>query len=347
MDIVVRTITAQSDTTMNATRENSRVGGGTASAHGDRGEWLLLLIPGVIWGASFLFIAEGMQAIAPFGLTFFRILIGFATLSLFPAARKPVCRSDWRGIAWLGLLWMAFPLTIFPFAERHVSSALTGMLNGANPLFTVVVASFIAWRWPSRRVMVGLAVGIMGAILMAVPGIGEGRSSTLGVVMILAALASYGVALNLAIPLQQRSGALAVIWRAQMVALVLTAPLGVPELVKAHWSAGPLLALLALGALGTGIAYVVMSVAAGRMGATRASATTFLIPGVSLALGVGVRHESVALLSVFGGVVCVAGAWVLRRARSSEQVQEGNKITKREESSQESLLPSVSIRECD
>src|SRR5271165_7449232 len=71
------------------------------------GDWLMLVVPGLIWGASFLFIAEGMRAIGPWGLTFARILIGFATLSLFPAARRPVLRSDWVGIVWLGVLWLA------------------------------------------------------------------------------------------------------------------------------------------------------------------------------------------------------------------------------------------------
>jgi drug/metabolite transporter (DMT)-like permease len=291
-----------------------------------RTEWLLLAVPGLIWGASFLFIAEGMRAIAACGLTFFRILIGFATLSLFPGARKPVAPSDWPGIACLGVLWLAFPLSMFPFAERYVSSALTGMLNGANPLITAIVASVVARRLPSTRVMAGLAVGMAGAVLMAMPGIGEGRSSAGGVAMILAALVSYGVALNIARPLQQRNGALPVIWRAQLVAMLLTAPLGVPDLLAAHWTAEPMLALLVLGALGTGVAHVIMSVAAGRLGATRASASTFLIPAVALLLGVVIRHENVALLSVLGSGVCVAGAWFMRRARSSEEIHQQNPL---------------------
>jgi len=278
-------------------------------------DWLLLVGPGVIWGASFLFIAEGLRAIGPNGLTFVRILVGFATLALLPAARKLLARSDWGGVVLLGVLWLAFPLSMFPFAEQRVSSALTGMLNGANPLFTAIVAAVLARRAPSRGVAAGLAVGLTGAVLVAWPTIHEGRSSLEGVLLILAALVSYGFALNLARPLQQRHGALPVIWRAQAVALALTAPLGLPDLVAARWTAGPLLALLALGALGTGIAYVLLAVAAGRFGATRASASTFLIPAVALVLGVVVRGERVALLSVLGGGVCVAGAWLIRRAQ--------------------------------
>src|SRR5215510_15626486 len=133
-------------------------------------DWALLVVPGVIWGASFLFIAEGLAALEPNGVTFTRILVGFLTLSLFPSARKPVARSDWAGTAALGVLWLAFPLSMFPFAEQHVSSALTGMLNGATPLFAAAVASLVSRRLPSRGVVFGVAVGFLGAILIAVPG---------------------------------------------------------------------------------------------------------------------------------------------------------------------------------
>jgi drug/metabolite transporter (DMT)-like permease len=77
---------------------------------------------------------------------------------------------------------------------------------------------------------------------------------------------------------------------------------------------GPLLSLVALGALGTGVAFVLMAIAAGRFGATRASSTTFLMPPVALALGLLVRGEAVAPLSIAGGAVCILGAWLIRRA---------------------------------
>jgi len=277
-------------------------------------DWTLLALPGLIWGASFLFIAEGLEALAPDGVTFLRFIIGFLTLSFVPAARRPVSPGDRGGIVWLGVLWLAFPMSMFPHAEQHVSSALTGMLNGAVPLFATSVACVIARRLPSLAVVVGLFVGLSGAILIAWPSIGAGSNSTSGVLMIMAALASYGVAINLARPLQQRNGALPVVWRALAVALVVTAPLGIPALLNARWSLRAVLAMLALGTLGTAVANVVMAIAAGRIGAARASATTFLIPVVALALGVAIRGEQVAAVSVIGGVVCLVGAWLIRRA---------------------------------
>lgn len=279
-------------------------------------DWFLMAIPGVIWGTSFLFIAEALRAIGPNGVTFVRLLVGFATLALFPGAWRAVAPRDWGAIALLGVVWMAFPLSMFPHAEERVSSAVTGMLNGAGPLLVAIVTSSLSRRLPSRGVSAGLVTGIIGAVLVALPAVHEGRSSTVGVLLILAALCSYAFALSIATPLQHRYGALPVIWRTQAVALVLTAPLGAPELLTARWTVVPLLSVLALGAFGTGVAFVVMATAAGRVGPTRASATVFLIPGVALLLGVLVRGERVALLSVLGCAVCVAGAWLMRRAQS-------------------------------
>ena len=274
----------------------------------------LLVVPGVIWGASFLFIAEGLEAVAPNGVTFSRIAIGFLTLSLFPSARRPVARADWAGTAALGLLWFAFPLSMFPFAEQHVSSALTGMLNGATPLCVAAVASLIAQRLPPPGIVIGLVVGLAGAVVMALPAM-AGTSSAFGVGLILAALVSYGIALNIARPLQQRNGAVPVVWRALFIALILTAPLGLPEVWKGDWGLRPALAMLGLGAGGTAIATILTATAAGRMGATKASATAFLIPVVALILGVVIRHERVAAVSLVGAAICLLGAAILRDPR--------------------------------
>ncbi len=280
----------------------------------DFADWTLLLAPGLMWGASFLFIAEGLEALAPDGITFLRFVIGFAALSLVPGARGPVRRGDRWGIAALGILWLALPMSMFPHAEQHVSSALTGMLNGAIPLIAATVAALATRETPSPAVTAGLAIGFGGAVLMALPGLGAGANSTRGVLLIMVALVSYGVAINLARPLQQRNGALPVVWRALGVALVVTAPLGAPAVWHAQWTPRSLLAVAALGALGTAMANVIMAAAAGRLGVTRASGTTFLIPVVALLLGVTVRGERVAALTLAGGALCLVGAWVLRRA---------------------------------
>jgi drug/metabolite transporter (DMT)-like permease len=294
--------------------------------------WLLVVVPGVIWGASFLFIAEGLQAVAPMGVTFVRIAVGFVTLSLVPSARRPIVRGDRLKTALLGILWLAFPLSMFPLAEQHVSSALAGMLNGATPVFAALVASVLARRAPSRRVAAGLAIGFAGAALIALPSLSSASaatdrvtSQTPGILMILMALVSYAFAYSLARPLQQRNGALPVIWRALAVALALTAPLGAPALANARWTGRSVVSLLALGALGTGVAYAMLATAAGRMDATRASANNFIIPVVSLLLGITIRHEQVSSVAIVGAGICLTGAWVIKPATTeTAQSRNGN-----------------------
>ncbi len=90
-------------------------------------DWSLLAIPGVIWGSSFFFIAEGLHAFPPAVITFLRIALGFLALGVMPAARNPIAKEDRPRVALLGLLWMAFPLSMFPIAEQQLSSSITGM----------------------------------------------------------------------------------------------------------------------------------------------------------------------------------------------------------------------------
>lgn len=280
------------------------------TAAGDIG---LIVVPGAIWGASFLFIAEGLRAVGPHGVAFTRIVAGFLTLAAFPAARRPIASSAWPRIALLSLLWMAIPLTLFPYAEQRISSALAGMLNGAVPLFATLVAAIIDRRAPGRPVLIGLAVGMSGVVLVALPNLSAGGASTAGVLLVIAAVTFYGFAINLARPLQMEYGALPVLVRALGLAALLTAPLGIPEVVYGHWSRTAFFSLVALGALGTGIAYVLGTVAAGRLGAARASSSIFITSPVALLLGVVLLNEQVEWLSILGAMTCVAGAVIIRR----------------------------------
>ena len=148
-------------------------------------DWGLLSTAGVIWGASFFFIAIGLDAFAPGVITSLRIVFGFATLALLPATRRVVDRSDWPRLALLGATWVAIPLTMFPLAERHVSSAVTGMLNGATPLFAAFIATLMLGKLPPRQQLIGLGVGFVGVLLIGLASYGEESSSLGGIVLIL------------------------------------------------------------------------------------------------------------------------------------------------------------------
>ena len=279
-------------------------------------DWVRLAIPGLVWGTSFYFIAQSLNAFPAAVITPMRVGIGCVTLGLFPAARRArIDRADMPRIVLLGVIWMAIPLSIFPFAEERVSSSVTGMLNGATPLFVAVVAVLIAKRLPPRHQIVGVAVGFAGVVLIAVVATSAGDNSWVGVGLIFGALVFYGLSLNLAVPLQQKYGGLPVLWRAQAVAFVIVTPFAIPSLGHVHFAWGPLFAIVALGVFGTALAFVVMASNAGRLGSTRASVSVYIVPVVSLLLGALVRHESVAALAVVGCGIAILGAFLTNRPR--------------------------------
>lgn len=275
----------------------------------------MLGIPGLIWGSSFYLIAEGLDSFSPYLITWLRIGFGLCVLASIPTTRVPIPASSWSRIGVLAVVWMAVPLSLFPLAEQRVSSSVTGMLNGANPVFTALIAAAIAGALPPRRQLLGLGIGLAGVALIAVPSWSEGSSSAGGVIMILSAMVCYGIALNLAGPIQRQLGSLPVIGRALAIAFVLTAPFGIATLSDSTFQWGSAAAVAVLGAFGTGAAYAVMASNAGRFGSTRASSTTYLIPGVSILLGVVLRGESVEMLALAGSAIAVSGAYLVNSVK--------------------------------
>lgn len=287
---------------------------GASSAAFDPLDWFLLLTTSVIWGSSFLFIAIGLDAFAPTLITWLRMLFGFAALALVPASRGPVDRADRPRLVLIGVLWMAFPMSMFPIAEQWIDSSVVGMLNGGLPIFSGLVAAVLLRRPPGRAQQLGLAVGFTGVVLVSLPSMGGTEATALGASLVVLAMCSYGVATNLVVPMQQRYGALPVIVRAQAVAIVLTTPGGLWGLTRSSFAWGPLLATLALGVLGTGLAFVAGTTLMGRVGATRGSVLGYLIPVVAVALGVVFRDERVVAISFLGMGLVSLGAFVASRA---------------------------------
>ena len=122
---------------------------------------------------------------------------------------------------------------MYSLAEQWIDSSLAGMLTAAVPIWTALVATILLRRLPGRTLAVGLLVGFGGVLVLSWPSVRNADASALGVLLVILATASYGVAGNLAVPLQQRYGALPVLARAQLVALVLVLPyavVGMPEL---------------------------------------------------------------------------------------------------------------------
>ena len=277
-------------------------------------DWGLFGFCGLVWGASFYLIAVGVDHFAPAVVAALRLIFGSAVLAVAPSSRKAIERADAPRFWFLGLVWMAIPFLLFPIAEQWVDSSVAGMINAGVPVFAAIVAAVLLRRLPGRRQSVGLIVGLIGVVIVTLPSLGQGRSSAVGVVLLVVAVALYGLAINLAVPLQQKYGGLAVTLRNQLAALAIVLPLAVWGLFDSEFAWSSLVATAALGIAGTGLALFAMTTLVGRVGATRGSTTTYTFPIVAIILGVLFRNEELHLIAIVGTVLVIVGASIVSRA---------------------------------
>lgn len=280
------------------------------------GDWGLLVAIALIWGSSFLFMEIGLRSFEPGVITLARLLLGFGTLALFTRARRGIEREDWPRVAFLGLIWMAIPLLLFPIAQQWIDSSVTGMINGAMPIFTVAWATYLLRRVPGWRQLLGIGLGFAGIVLVFVPELQAGQDEIFGALIAVLAIVFYGLAANLSVPLTQKYGSLPVVFRAQFVALLVVAPIGVLQIRASTWSWESALAMLPVGILGTGVAFALMATLAARVGGPRASIAIYFLPLVAIVLGVLVLGETVAPIALVGVGLVMVGAWVASRRES-------------------------------
>lgn len=312
------TAATEGTTGVTTTREPAARGVLSTSVGTHRGaftlfDWGMFASIGAIWGSSFLFIAIGLEAFEPGLVTWLRVLFGGVTLWLVPAARVPIAREDRARMVALSFLWIAVPFTLFPLAQQWISSGLTGLINGSLPIFATAIGAVMLRRLPGRAQAIGLVVGFAGVAAIAAPSIAEGSTEALGVALVLAAVSCYGVAINIVAPLTQRYGSLPVMARMIGLGAIWTAPFGLVGLRSSSFEWAPLVAMVALGVLGTGLAFVFMGRLVSRVGSSRASFATYLVPVVALVLGAVFLHETVRALSIVGIVLVITGAVLASR----------------------------------
>jgi drug/metabolite transporter (DMT)-like permease len=295
-------------------------GEGSSLAAFGAAEWGLLAAVAIIWGSSFVLIDVGLRSFTPGVVASFRVLFGALALAVIPRARRPVDRADLPRVALLGVTWMGIPLILFPVAQQWIDSSVAGMLNAAVPLATAVWAAALLRRWPGRLQAIGLLLGFAGIVLISLPELptdvltAEGSGlSVVGVGLVLLAVVLYGLSANMAVPLKQRDGALPVLLRSQLAAMVIILPFGLATASGSTWSWTSAAAMVPLGALGTGLAFALMTTLVGRVGGPRGSIAIYFTPIVAIALGVGVAGESLHPLAAVGCVLVVAGAWFTSR----------------------------------
>jgi drug/metabolite transporter (DMT)-like permease len=280
-----------------------------------------LVVLAFIWGWSFLFIKVAGEGIAPASIAWARIALGALVLWAFvrrQGLRVPLDRGMLRHFVIVALAGNIVPFTLLAWAEQHITSALTAVLNASTPLFTALFAAMALSERLRAVQLIGLAAGVGGVAVAAGFGAAdlEGSSTAAALAAIFAG-AGYGIAfvymrrhLTGLPPLAAATGQLTI--GAIMllpIALVTTAAGGL-ELTPTRAAS-----ILLLGAAGTGVAYVLSYSIVAQLGPTKASLVTYLIPVVAVLVGVVVLDEPFQWRIVLGGVLTVLGIAAVNRKR--------------------------------
>ena len=293
-----------------------------------RKSWLpAYLALGVVWGCSFIFIKLGLEFLTPFGVAFGRCALGAITLLIIVKIKKiklPSDKSTWRKLWILAMLLNVIPGILFAYAEVHVTSVLAGIINATTPLATLIVM-LIAFREEKLKVeqIIGLIIGAIG--VMVVLGIwqGVGENQLTGVIALLIAVTCYGISFPYTvrniIPLGLKPEAAATT-QLIMAAITLLPFYLFEGISQDYYRPATFFAMLALGILGSGIAYIWNFSIIAAAGSSIASSVTYLTPVVAIIVGWVFLGEALSWYEPVGALLVIIGA-AISQGRFNRKVQ--------------------------
>jgi drug/metabolite transporter (DMT)-like permease len=274
----------------------------------------------LIWGSAFLWIKLADRGFSPVEVTLTRLALGAAVLfAIVRLRREAIPRSGrlWGHIAVAALFANAVPYLLFAVAEQHVDSSTAGIINATTPLWTVVLALAVRHQknmtsWQAAGVIVGFA----GAVLIFTPWRTASGLVSAGGLECLAASVSYAISYIYMDRFLARRGIGPVVLSACQLLLAsvqLAIVLALAGAPTPHVTAENVAALVILGVVGTGFAYVLNYQIITSEGATVASTVTYLLPVVAIVLGVLVLSETITVTTVAGIALVLAGVALTRR----------------------------------
>ena len=275
-------------------------------------DWFWIIFLGAIWGCSFIFNAVLIREIGPLWVTSFRVGIGaLGCWAVMVALRKPIPRDPvlWFKLGALGILAYAIPFALFPLAQANLASGVAAIINALTPIMTVIVSHFwIGGEKATRTRSRGVAVGFIGAAILASPALTSGGESQLWAVgACLLATLCYAFSLNITRSfkaIEPTALAAIALTGAAIVAIPVAAlSEGMPVMVRPEtW-----LAAAAIGLVSTAFTFQIMYRILPRVGATNFATTTFIAPISAIILGVTVLGETVLPIQVVGMLVIFLG----------------------------------------
>ncbi|MFG6280412.1 DMT family transporter [Microbacterium sp. 5K110] len=273
------------------------------------------VLTGIVWGSSFLFIAVALMGMTPAQVAGGRLLFGALALAAVVAIRRerlPRTVRVWAHLSVLSVTFCVVPFLLFAWAEQHVSSGLASIFNATTPIMTAIMA------WAVFQVerlrpgqLIGIAIGIVGVVVIIAPGaIADIGGSTIAQVALLGATACYGFSLAYMRRFLGDTGLSGIAFAFGYIgpAAVLMLLLSPVILAEPMQLTVPIVAsIVALGVLGTGLAYVWNQNTLRAWGPTRASTVTYITPVVGVALGILVLGERLTWNEPAGAVIVFLG----------------------------------------
>ncbi|MGA5809997.1 DMT family transporter [Streptomyces cellulosae] len=269
----------------------------------------------LIWGFSFLLIKVGTQGYAPFQVTLGRLAFGTAVLAVAMAVRReglPRGARTWMHLAVAGFLLNALPFSLFAFAELTIPSTLAGICNATSPLWGMAL-SLVALREdrPTRVRVAGLGLGFLGVLTVLGAWQGFHGLDARGTTLALLASLSYPVGwIYVRRTLAGSSASHLSLTGGQLLLATLQLAVVTPLFtsVPSSLSLGPLLAIAALGTLGTGLAVLIQYGIVAEVGPTTGQMVTYFVPVIAAAAGILLLGETLTWSTPVGAAVVLAGA---------------------------------------
>jgi drug/metabolite transporter (DMT)-like permease len=269
----------------------------------------LLLFLSIIWGGSFFFTGAAIRELPPLTVALARVTLGAAVLLPFfkmLGGTWPKTFAGWMPFLGMGILNNVIPFSLQAAAQLYVSSGVTSVLNATTPVFGVIVlAAFGDERLIARRA-IGVAVGLIGVVVLRGVSVGLNGGETLGILLGLGGALSYGFAglwgRRMLANVPSINSATCQLICSTAIMLILASAIERPwDLPMPSTTA--VLALVGLAAISTSLAYIVFFTILRRSGATNTLLVTLLIPVTAILLGHFVLGEPLHTREIVGAVI--------------------------------------------
>jgi drug/metabolite transporter (DMT)-like permease len=288
-----------------------------ASHHIALRDWGLMVLLSIVWGGSYLFIGIAVKELAPLVIIMARVVIAAAVLlplHFILQVPFPKGREAWTAILGLSVLNNVIPFTLIVTGQTMIASGLASVINATSPLFGVAFAAAAGLAPLQWRKVLGIVIGVSGvAVLKGGTVFGQGAQS-LGILLCLAAAASYGLGSTWTAMRLKGIPPLAAATGQLLCSSVLTTALAFtfsePSQLL-HTSAESWIAVLGLALLATSFAYLVFFKVVERAGAQNVLLVTMMIPVSAILMGYAVLNERLEAREIIGALIIIVALLII------------------------------------